>query len=317
MDNKVTTHDRFIKKFERDLKAHYDAGDDTRFLKTFNKYTGLSEPSELAEEMLYETLLRAGRPGELVDYSLERMNNGDGAYETHMVYMLQALSDMGNYEEVLEFSSHLLEEPIPQGFRVDILSLRQNAANKLRGMLTEMEPVIGRDEFDKMNLFQQLEFVEKITETHDFAYMNLIMEAFKETERNELQTAMLLYLRSVRANGTLTIEKCGVEMTAKRPVSAVWKSILSLRMYCRKLSMKLNSSTPRLRRLQPSSLWAMRYICTRYSPVSLRMRSLRLMLNALKKCSAWRHRTVQNRKSKTGSVKSSGILPGTRCKSII
>lgn len=215
MDNKVTTHHRFVKKFERDLKACYDAREDERFLKTFNKYMDLTEPSELAEEMLYETLLRAKRPGELVDYSLEQMNNGDGDYETHMVYMLQALSDMGNYEEVLEFSSHLLEEPIPQGFRVDILSLRQNAANKLRGMLTEAEPAIGKEEFSKMNLFQQLEFVEKITETHDITYMNLIMEALAKTVRNELQTAMLLYLKSVRSNGTLTIEKCGVKMTVK------------------------------------------------------------------------------------------------------
>lgn len=215
MDNKVTTHDRFVKKFERDLKAYFDAGDNARFLKTFNKYMDISEPSELTEEMLYETLLRAKRPGELVDYSLEQMNNGDGDYETHMVYMLQALSDMGNYEEVLEFSGHLLEEPIPQGFRVDILSLRQNASNKLRGMLVEKEPVISKEEFDKFNLFQQLEFVEKITETNDITYKNLILEAFAETERNELQTAMLLYLRSVRSNGTLTIEKCGVKMTVK------------------------------------------------------------------------------------------------------
>ena len=215
MDNKVTTHHRFVKKFERDLKAYYDAADDTRFLKTFNKYMDLSQPSELAEEMLYETLLRAKRPGELVDYSLEQMNNGDGDYETHMVYMLQALSDMGNYEEVLEFSAHLREEPIPQGFRVDILSLRQNAANKLRGMLTETEPAIGKEEFSKMNLFQQLEFVEKITETHDITYTDFIKEALAKTERNELQTAMLLYLRMVRASGTLTIEKCGVEMTVK------------------------------------------------------------------------------------------------------
>lgn len=215
MDNKVTTHDRFVKKFERDLKEYFDAGDNARFLKTFNKYMDVSEPSELAEEMLYETLLRAKRPGELVDYSLEQMNNGDGDYETHMVYMLQALSDMGNYEEVLEFSGHLLEEPIPQGFRVDILSLRQNASNKLRGMLVEKEPVISKEEFDKFNLFQQLEFVEKITETNDITYKNLILEAFAETERNELQTAMLLYLRSVRSNGTLTIEKCGVKMTVK------------------------------------------------------------------------------------------------------
>lgn len=215
MDNKVTTHDRFVKKFERDLKAYYDAGDNAHFLKTFNKYMDISEPSELAEEMLYETLLRAKRPGELVDYSLEQMNNGDGDYETHMVYMLQALSDMGNYEEVLEFSDHLLEEPIPQGFRVDILSLRQNASNKLRGMLVEKEPVISKEEFDRFNLFQQLEFVGKITETNDITYKNLILEAFAETERNELQTAMLLYLRSVRSNGTLTIEKCGVKMTVK------------------------------------------------------------------------------------------------------
>ncbi len=215
MDNKVTTHDRFVKKFERDLKAYYDAGDNAHFLKTFNKYMDISEPSEHAEEMLYETLLRAKRPGELVDYSLEQMNNGDGDYETHMVYMLQALSDMGNYEEVLEFSDHLLEEPIPQGFRVDILSLRQNASNKLRGMLVEKEPIISKEEFDRFNLFQQLEFVEKITETNDITYKNLILEAFAETERNELQTAMLLYLRSVRSNGTLTIEKCGVKMTVK------------------------------------------------------------------------------------------------------
>lgn len=215
MDNKVTTHHRFIKKFERDLKAYFDAGDDARFLSTFSKYTNLTEPSEHAEEMLYETLLRSKRPGELVDYSLEQMNNGDGNYETHMVYMLQALSDMGNYEEVLEFSGHLLEEPIPQGFRIDILSLRQNAANRLRGMLSDQEPVISKEEFDKFNLFQQLEFVEKITTAHDITYTDLIREAFSEVKRNELKTAMLLYLRSVRSNGTLTIEKCGVKMTVQ------------------------------------------------------------------------------------------------------
>jgi hypothetical protein len=112
--------------------------------------------------MLYETLLRSKRPGELVDYSLEQMNNGDGNYETHMVYMLQALSDMGNYEEVLEFSGHLLEEPIPQGFRIDILSLRQNAANKLRGMLSDQEPVslkrnsINSTCFSSLNLWKRL-----------------------------------------------------------------------------------------------------------------------------------------------------------------
>lgn len=215
MDNKVTTHHRFVKKFERDLKAYFDAGDHTRFLKTFNKYTALSEPSAHTEEMLYETLLRANCPGELVDYSLEQMNNGDGDYETHMVYMLQALSDMGNYEEVLEFSSHLLEEAIPQGFRVDILSLRQNAANKLSGLKVEAQPVISKEAFDKLNLFQKLEFVEKITETNDIMYTNLILDAFAKTERNELQTAMLLYLRSVRSNVTLTIEKCGLKMMMK------------------------------------------------------------------------------------------------------
>src|SRR5699024_8901502 len=144
MGNKVATHHRFIKKFERDLEAYFDAGDDARFLSTFSKYTNLAEPSEHAEELLYETLLRAKRSAEVVDYSLDDKNNGDGNYETHMVYMLQALSDMGNYEEVLEFSGHLLEEPIPQSFRIDILSLRQNAANKLRGMLSEQEPVISK-----------------------------------------------------------------------------------------------------------------------------------------------------------------------------
>lgn len=215
MDNKVTTHQRFIKKFERDLKAYFDSGDYDQFLKTFNKYTDISEPSERAEEMLYETLLKANRPGELVDYSLEQMNNGDGVYETHMVYMLQALVDMGSYEEVLEFSGHLLDEPIPQGFRIDVLSLRQHAANKLRGIYIDKEPNVSKETFDSYNLFQQLEFVERITETHDLAYTDLIIEAFDKDTRNELQTAMLLYLHSVRYNGTLTIEKCGITMTVQ------------------------------------------------------------------------------------------------------
>src|SRR5699024_11618583 len=138
--------------------------------------------------MLYKTLQLSIRQGKLVVYSLQQMNNGECNYETHMVYMLQALSDMGNYEEVLEFSGHLLEEPIPQGFRIDILSLRQNAANKLRGMLSDQEPVISKEEFDKFNLFQQLEFVEKITSSNDITYTNLITEAFSEANRNELKT---------------------------------------------------------------------------------------------------------------------------------
>ena len=215
MDNKVTSHQRFIKKFERDLKSYFESGDHDRFLKTFNRYTAPTEPSEHAEEMLYETLLQANRQGELVDYTLEQMNSGDGNYETHMVYMLKALNDMGNYEEVLEFSSHLLDEPIPQGFRIDILSLRQHAANKLRGIFTDKTPDVTRETFDSYHLFQKLEFLEQITETHDLAYIDLIIEVFDETKRNELQTAMLLYLHSVRYNGTLKIEKCGVKMAVK------------------------------------------------------------------------------------------------------
>lgn len=212
MDSKLTSHQRFISKFERDLKAYYDAGDDQRFMQTFSKYTELTEPSETIEALLYETLLRTNRHGELIDYSLEQMNNGDGDYETHMVYMLKGLLEMGNYEEVLEFTEHLLEESIPQSFRIDILTIRQYAANKIRGLIADQETVISPEDFEAFNLFEKLEFVERITETSDIAYSELIKNAFDKTERNELQTAMLLYLRSVRYNGTLTIEKCDVKM---------------------------------------------------------------------------------------------------------
>lgn len=212
MDNKITTHDRFIKKFERDLKTQHDAGDNAQFMRTFNKYTDLTEPSEASEELLYETLLKINRQGELVDYALEQMNNGDGDYEMHMVYMLKGLLDMGNYEEVLEFSEHLLEEPIPQSFRIDILSIRQYAGNKVRGIYVDKETAVTEEEFSKMNLFEQLEFIENITQKADFTYRDLIKSAYENAERNELQTAMLLYLRSVRYNDKLTIEKCGIKM---------------------------------------------------------------------------------------------------------
>lgn len=212
MDNKLTSHHKFISKIERDLKAYYDAGDDKRFMQTFNKYTELTEPSETIEEILYETLLRTNRQGELVDYSLEQMNNGDGDYETHMVYMLKGLLEMGNYEEVLEFSEHLLEESLPQSFRIDILTVRQYAANKIRGMIIDEAPTVSPEEFEALNLFEKLEFVESITEKSDITYSGLIKNAYDKTERKELQTAMLLYLRSVRYNGTLTIEKCGIKM---------------------------------------------------------------------------------------------------------
>lgn len=215
-DQKVTTHQRFIKKFEQDLKVYFEAGDSANYVKTFSKYINFTEPTTRTEEMLYESLLKSKQHNELVDYALEQMNNGDGDYEVHMVYMLQALNDMGSYEEVLEFSSHLLEEPIPQGFRIDILSLRQHAANKLRGHYnSDREPAITAENFNSYNLFQQLEFVEQITEKNDITYVDLIIEVFDKHTRNELQTAMLLYLHSVRYNGTLTIEKCGTEMTVK------------------------------------------------------------------------------------------------------
>src|SRR5699024_8114072 len=104
---------------------------------------------------------------------------------------------------------------ILQSFRIDILSLRQKAANKLRGMLSEQEPVISNEECDKFNQFQQLEFVEKITAAHDITYANLITEVFSEVKLNERKTARLLYWRSVRSNGTLTFEKCGVKLTVQ------------------------------------------------------------------------------------------------------
>ncbi|WP_411841929.1 hypothetical protein [Salinicoccus sp. HZC-1] len=220
MSDKVSSHRRFLQKVERDLKRLYEDGEYESYIERFTQYIAHTEPELELIEKYYESRLRANDKEAIVDDALLSMNAGAGNYETHMYYLLVALIELERYFEVIEFSDHLMNENIPQGFRIEVAALRHRAKKALdnKRMVPEVgpEPEVTADTFVNMLHYEKLELVAEWTEEKNGKYLEMIREAITETKNYELITFMLLYLKEFNDDKPIEIEKFD-EVTAVIP----------------------------------------------------------------------------------------------------
>lgn len=213
MTDKVSSHRRFLKKAEHDLEKLFDNEEYASFIGRFSQYAKHADPEIELVEKYYESRLRTDDAGAIVDDALMSMNEGAGNYETHMYYLLTALIELGRYFEVIEFSDHLMAENIPQGFRIEVAALRHRAKKALDEKQEESgrgnEPVVTADDFRAMLHYEKLEHLAQWTDGQDAEYMDLVRNALSETKNYQLITFMLLYLKEIKDDTPVAIEKFG------------------------------------------------------------------------------------------------------------
>lgn len=213
MTDKVSSHRRFIKKAEQDLKQLYGDAEYSAYIGRFSQYVKLAEPELELVEKYYESRLKTDDAGPVVDDALMSMNEGAGNYETHMYYLLTALIELGRYFEVIEFSDHLMGENIPQAFRIEVAALRHRAKKALddnqEASTVKSKPKVDVDEFRKMLHYEKLENLAEWTKEHNDKYMELVRNALSETKNYQLITFMLLYLKEIKDDTPVAIEKFG------------------------------------------------------------------------------------------------------------
>lgn len=211
MTDKVSSHRRFLKKAEHDLKQLYTDAEYHFYIERFIQYIKYVEPELELVEKYYEARFKTDDAEVIVNDALMSMNEGTGNYETHMYYLLTALIELERYFEVIEFSDHLMGESIPQGFRIEIAALRHRAKkaldDKQEAFDVEREPEVNADDFQNMFHYEKLEKLAEWTDGQNTRYMELVRDALAETKNYQLITFMLLYLKEVKDDRMVEIEK--------------------------------------------------------------------------------------------------------------
>ncbi len=221
MDNNILSHRRFQKKMEQDLHALYEQGNARGFIMRFKEYERHHPASTTLTEYFYKSLGDEGRYDDIIDYSLIQMNEGFGNYDLHMKNLLEALLSQGRYYEVIEFSDQLMQEELPQEFRIEVAALRHRAKKALDDK--EVRPNESYDEtyqdmdegsFREMPLHARLDFLKHLMDTGNGSYRMLIKSVIDSEQNLETITFMLLYLKMCGEDQAVRFHKMGSEEEA-------------------------------------------------------------------------------------------------------
>lgn len=208
MADKITTHHRFLKKAEKDLVRMFKDGDFEAFRENYHHFIKMAPPETSLEEMFYEAMDALGEHDDVVDYSLMQLNKGSGDYETHMIELLKALSRQERYYEVINFSDHLMEEKLPQGFRIEIAAIRHQAKKAIdelqyrrSGDVDDAERSSQEDiNLDEMSHQEILRMFSTFADEKDIRYKDFVLEQLENISDKDIVTFMLLYLKEIGYN---------------------------------------------------------------------------------------------------------------------
>ncbi|WP_462420897.1 hypothetical protein [Salinicoccus sp. Marseille-QA3877] len=219
MADKITTHQRFLKKAEKDLVQLFKDSEFKTFIERYYHYIGMSATDIRLEEMFYESLDALNEYEKMSDYALMKLNEGSGDYEMHMLELLKALIHQERYYEVINFSDHLMEENIPQGFRIDVAALRHQAKkaidNKKAGALEPAEEKASEklevEDIDLENMSHQeiLRMFSTFADEKNDKYEDFVLDALENISDKDIVTFMLLYLKEIGYNNKVKHFKFG------------------------------------------------------------------------------------------------------------
>ncbi len=229
MADKITTHQRFLKKAEKDLVRMFKDGEFEAFRENYHHFIKMGPPDIRVEEMFYEAMDALGEYEHVVDYSLMQLNAGSGDYETHMIELLKALTHLERYYEVINFSDHLMEEKIPQGFRIEIAAIRHRAKKAIDDLqyrrsddADERNPGQEDIDLDEMSHQEILRMFSTFADEKDIRYKDFVLEHLESVHDKDIVTFMLLYLKEIGYDRPVTHHKFG------KPVDVVPVDLPSL-----------------------------------------------------------------------------------------
>ncbi|GAB3060559.1 hypothetical protein JCM19029_03970 [Salinicoccus sesuvii] len=203
---------------ERDLDHDFSNGEYSTFISKFKMYAEQQVPDISFMEKFYESLSNEDRHDEVMEYALLQMNEGVGNYDVHMHHLLKSLLKQERYFEVIEFSDHLMEEDIPQRFRIDVAAFRHEAKRAMDKKMAQVnEPetearVVSISEFEQMPDFEKMEFLRGLIESLDVYNKDMIRKAVPAEHNYTCLTFMLLYLRAIEDQEPINVLKIGQEI---------------------------------------------------------------------------------------------------------
>ncbi|MFC3418304.1 hypothetical protein ACFOLA_02120 [Salinicoccus hispanicus] len=218
MKDKIVSHRRFLQKMERDLERDYQNGEYASFINKFRMYSEQQLPDISFMEKFYESLSYEDRHDEVMEYALLQMNEGVGNYDVHMHHLLKSLLKQERYFEVIEFSDHLMEEDIPQRFRIDVAAFRHEAKRAMDEKVAQMhEPeaetrIVSTSEYGEMPDFEKMEFLRDLIEDADAGHRDMVREALSVERNHTCLTFMLLYLRAIEDQEEISVLKMEQEI---------------------------------------------------------------------------------------------------------
>ena len=207
MADKITTHQRFLKKAEKDLVQLFKESEFKTFTERYYHYIGMGTADIRLEEMFYESLDALGEYEKMTDYALMKLNEDGRDYEMHMLELLKALIQQERYYEVINFSDHLMEENIPQGFRIDIAGLRHEAKKAIdnkklsagESSETKKDDDLEVADIDLENMSHQeiLRMFSTFADEKNEKYEGFVLDALQNINDKDIVTFMLLYLKEI------------------------------------------------------------------------------------------------------------------------
>lgn len=215
MDRNLQSHPKFKAKFIRDLKELYDKKKHADYIERFRQFKKINTPDDILVVYYYETLIAKKLYYYVVDYALERMHAGVGDYEDNMSYMLRAMMLEERYDEVIDFTKHLMNETIPHRFRMFIQEIRQDAIaamdekhrNRYRRKIVDEVDLISKEEFLGMPHALRLNFLQQITEKKRAGHREMVRACITDNIDNTIKTVMLLFLNAIEDDEEIAVPK--------------------------------------------------------------------------------------------------------------
>ena len=213
-NDNVQSHPRFKAKFVNDLQELHDNSQHAKYIARFRQFKKLNRPDDRFVNYYFEALMHEKLYYYIIDYALERMQQGVGDYEDNMSFLLKAMLEEGRYDEVLDFTAHLTNENIPHRFRMFIFEIR-HAANERLGKLRErrrhieaaLEDPIDTQVFMIYSKEQRLTFIAGITKDKNAVHRETMREVLNKVHDNTLMTAILIYLKTIGDNEVIVVTK--------------------------------------------------------------------------------------------------------------
>ncbi|MDK6863123.1 hypothetical protein [Nosocomiicoccus ampullae] len=227
--NNLTSHPRFIKKIERDLKALYHDNDFDLFIEKFSEYSTIIDHIDITlVEMYYDVLIQKNEYEKMYKYAqlcfqTKEMSRDEA--ELHLNMILQALFNLELYEELLEWSNIVTVTGKESGMAASLIQFathcKHYATEELKKRNTMTQPNENNDEvfntvdidideyLNAENPTLVIAAVEHLIDLKDETYGDDVYKLLQSERDMSVASLMVIYLKEIEYDGVIHLEKFG------------------------------------------------------------------------------------------------------------